>query len=187
MDLTKLDLTGVQLITFSGVSGSGKTTSLRRLVSGHPEFRFEPRTELLGSPLRWRDGAPQTRLVVIDELIGWRDYWPLVRLLRRGHRVIAASHLPEYSLRLLACRWRALMIRVDGDYRAISRFLQQSRVRHSDAAVRSFCSVLGASYVDAGIVLERYPHCSFDEAWTRFERTTRISREPARSPGLAPD
>ena len=178
MNVIKESFDEVRLIVFSGVSGSGKTTTLQHLVSCHPHYQHELRTDITGSPINWTRISPSTRLVVIDELVSLSDYWYLIRLLHHGHYVIAASHLPNIYLRLLALIWSIRIIRVDKDYRTISHYLQQEQIHYSDAAVRDFCSVLGSSYVDTKIILEQYPSCSFDEAWSRFKRTSCIKREP---------
>ena len=178
MDVTKESFNDVQLIVFSGVSGSGKTTTLQQLVSCHQNYQHEPRTDITGSPIDWTRIYSSTQLVVIDELVSLSDYWHLIYLLHHGHDVIAASHLPNIYLGLLALIWKIRVICVDQDYRKISRYLKQEQIHHSDAAVQDFCNILGASYIDTKIILEHYPSCSFDEAWSRFKRTSHIKREP---------
>jgi ABC-type dipeptide/oligopeptide/nickel transport system ATPase component len=178
MEVIKESFDNIQLIIFSGVSGSGKSTTMQSFLSCHPEYQNEASTVITDSPITWTSIFPSTRLVVIDELVNLSDYWHLIRLLHNGHRVIAASHFPDIYLRLLALIWRIRVIRVDKDYRTIVRYLQKAQIRYSDAAVQDFCSVFGASYADTKIVLEQYPSCSFDVAWSRFKRTSFIIREP---------
>ena len=177
MLLEKQKFGDVKLIVFAGVSGSGKSTMLKNLVCHHPLYKDMPRTEIIGCPVCWDQFHPTTPLVLIDELVYAYDYWQLLRLLYRGHTVIAASHLPKISLRILGLFWRIRVISVDRDYRTIARYLDRRKISYSDAAVRDFCNALGASYIDTDIILEQYPACSFEKAWSRFRRTSRIKRE----------
>ena len=178
MDILQEQFTNIRLVLFSGVSGSGKTTCMQELLREHGDYKDQPRTEISGCPVEWPDKKLSTKLVVIDELVYLRDFRQLLRLLRYGHNIIAASHLSAVYLLLLQCFWKTRIFHTDRDPNTICRYLEQQGVACSETAVRDFCNVFGASYVDARIVLEQYPGCCFDQAWSRFKRTSTITRVP---------
>ena len=178
MDILQEQFTNIQLILFSGVSGSGKTTCMQKLLREHQEYKDQVRTEITGCPVDWPDKKLTTKLVVIDELLCFRDFRQLLRLLRHGHDVVAASHLSPACLFLLQCFWKTRIFHTDRDPNTIYHYLEQQGIACSKPAVREFCNAFGASYVDARIVLEQYPGCCFDQAWSRFRRTSTIIRVP---------
>ena len=177
MTITFEENRGLRLLIFTGVSGSGKTTYMQKLLREHPDYQQVPRTEITGYPLAWPN-RPGTQLVVIDELVTVRDFIEIIRLMCRGYDVIAASHLSRFYHFLLQSFWKAHIVYTDRDPATIYNYLAGQGITCSEPMVRDFCAVFGASYVDARIVLEHHPDCSFDRAWSRFRRTSVITRVP---------
>lgn len=174
------DLAGVRLLLLEGRSGSGKSTAIATLLARHPDFAGQPRTEIQGGPIVWRGMRPSTPLVVVDELTRLADVPPLVRLLARGHRVIAASHLPGAWLAHLGPCLGIAHAATDRDPATIERYLQDRGVSHTRAGIARFCHRFGATYTDADIVLEHAGGNDFDHALTMFERRCTLRMRPRR-------
>jgi len=174
--LQSADFRGVRLVAFCGVSGAGKSTAID-FVRRRPEFC--QREGVVASPAGVNAlGHVRGRLVVVEELLRPGDLRCVWRLLRGGATVLAASHLRPAWLapfRLLA---PMRCYQIDRDWQKIARYLDRCSVAYTPAAVQQYCRRYGANYVDAGIVLERFPGVPFDEALARFERFCRLDVRP---------
>jgi len=159
LGLAGRSLAGVDLVSFHGRSGSGKSTAIEYLLARHPD--------LVGD----RTGA---RVTVFDDLIGPREIGRIVRALGRGQRVLAACHFDRRWLGMLRLRWRLLAFDLDAIPTKIERWLDARGVDYTPRAVERFCREHGANYTDAQIILERSPGASFDRALSRFLRGSRI-------------
>lgn len=179
LGLDSRDFAGVRLVAFHGISGSGKSTAIGRLLSHNPAFRGLPRSHITGARIDWSCERPAGELVVLDECKSLRDLAGLVGLLRRGHRVLAASHLPLASSRALGRIWPTVARRTDDDPRRIERYLAARGVRFDRPRVEAACRRFGASYAAADLILAFDGGRDFDRAYERFIRCCRVER-PAR-------
>ena len=179
LDLDSRDFAGVCLVAFHGISGSGKSTAIGRLLSHNPAFRGAPRSHITGARIDWRRERPASELVILDECKTVRDLAGLIGLLRRGHRVLAASHLPLASSRALGRIWPAVTLRTDGDPRRIERYLAARGVRFDRPGVEAACRRFGASYAAADMILGFDGGRDFGRAYERFTRCCRV-QQPAR-------
>lgn len=174
-------LDGFDAVIFTGASGSGKSTAMSHLLDAHEAFQ-EPATLVCGESIGWSELAPSTRLVVVDEMRRVRDLLGIMRLLRAGHRVLAANHLPSALIRVLGLRFRIVQFQTDSDSVNLERELERRRIEYSTHALRAFVRRYGATFTDLHLVLERAPvGASFDEAWERFQRSAWIRTAPRRA------
>ena len=162
LGLAARSFAGVDLISFHGRSGAGKSAAIRFLLAEHPDLRQEG------------GAAPREGVTVFDDLLGPRETLDVVRALRRGRRVLAACHFHPRWLAPLGLRWRTVAFDLDAHPEKIERWLTARGIAHTHDAVRHFCHHYGANYTDAAIILERSPGQGFDQALSRFLRNCRI-------------
>ena len=165
LELAGTDLRQAQLIVFTGVSGSGKSSALRFLCDQHPAFSGEPQ-QWIWVPGKSPDPAQLrgNRLVVVDEVSHPRQLPLVARLLKQNQAVAVASHLKPAWFLPFRLAWRSRHFRTDRDRAKISRHLCRLEVPHTARAVEGFCRLYGASYLDLDCILERYPGKSLDQA-----------------------
>lgn len=171
------DFRGVRLVAFCGVSGAGKSTAIDYLRWQHRDFADQP-SEVVTTSEAAKLRDVRGRLIVVEELRTPRDLGAIWTLLRGGATVLAASHLAPAWLapfRLLA---PVRCYAIDRDWRKIARFLDRAGVEHSTDAVRAYCRRYGANYVDAQVILERFPAMRFDDALAGFQRFCRLETSP---------
>lgn len=177
LDLMSRDFSGIRLVALHGISGSGKSTALAQLLRAHPAFRGRPCSRVQGPRIAWRRLRLSERLVLVDECISLRDLLGLVELLRRGHQVLAASHLPLFTSALLGRVWPAVALRTDGSPAKIERYLGARGLRFGGEGVRDFCARFGASYNAVECILDFDGGSDFDRAYERFIRCCRVETE----------
>ncbi len=169
------ELRGVRLLVFAGVSGSGKSTAMRFLEHEHPQFRGMRSVAL--SPASTPDALGDSRrFVLLEEVHRPRELRAVAQVLRRGHTVAVASHLPLAWYAPFRLAWRCRFFQTDRDAAKISRYLNRRRLRFTEAAVADYCRRYRANYLDAAIILERFPLGDFDRAYGAFQRLCRIER-----------
>ena len=179
LGLLSRDLSGVRLVALHGVSGSGKSTAIARLLEVHPAFRDRPCCHVTGPGIDWRRLDLPAELVVVDECTALRDLLGLLRLLGRGHRVLAASHLPLASSAALGLRWPVVALPTDRDPAKIERYLAARGADFSAERVRALCARFGASYAWVDLILGFDGGLDFDRAYDRFERCCKVETRPA--------
>ena len=160
------------------MSGSGKSTAIAWLLEAHPAFRGRPCSHVTGSGIGWRRLNLSAELVVVDECRSPRDLLGLVRLLRCGHRVLAASHLPLWTSAALGLAWPALVLATDRDSAKLERYLTGLGADFTAERVRALCKGFGASYSHVDLVLDFDGGRDFDRACDRFERCCRVEIRP---------
>lgn len=165
-----------RLIVFTGVSGSGKSTAIEFLLEDHADFVGCDYVRVDSRPLEFRD-TYATAWIVIDEIIEWHHLWDAHRLLRCGHRLIVANHLPSLALKCLFAPWRGVYLCTDDDPTKIRNYLERLGVVASDEAVERFCRTYRASFTDVDIILEHFSGTDFDTSLRRFERFCTITKE----------
>ena len=180
LGLCDADLTGVRLLVLHGASGSGKSTYLHYLLKNHSSFRGQSVTRVRGGPIDWSAiDRPEGDIVLVDELVRGRDIPFVARLLHRGYRVVAASHLHPVLTGFIGLRWNTRQFATDRDARKIERYLDGRGVRYSPKIVAAFCRAHGATYTDADIILSHVGGEDFDRAFLRFQRFCTLKRRPA--------
>lgn len=180
LGLMARDFSGIRLIVFHGVSGSGKSTAIARLLRAHPEFRERDFSQVSGPDIGWRGPRAPAELIVVDECAVFRDLLGLALLLSRGHRVLAASHLPVRLTALLGMAWPAVLFRTDTDPSKIERYLAAIGIAFNRGTVRDFVARFGASYGWVDRILDFDGGRDFDRAYDRFTRCCRV--ETTRNP-----
>lgn len=168
LGLSHLDLSRTRLVVFSGRSGSGKSTAIEWLLSGHPSFRGR-KSALLRRP-RFERPPLLPDVVVVDDLTSARELPLVLQLLGARHTVLVASHLAPAWYRPIAAFFPTRLFRTDRDEGKITRRLTRLGVLTSEAAVRGYVRRFGATYTDLDIILERYPNVGFDAALASFTR-----------------
>ena len=173
LSLSGVDFEPVRCLSLTGVSGSGKTTYINHLLEVHPGFAQHPFDRYQG-PLIWGEVRPDNALVVLDDLLCWRDLVGAVSLLSRGHRLIVASHLPRCWLALLTSPWPCAHFVLDKDPIKLMRYLERHAVDYDAFAVKDFVRRFGANYTDIDIILEHEHSKDFSTAYRRFLRHCRL-------------
>lgn len=179
LGLSSRDFSGVRLVVFHGVSGSGKSTAIARLVQAHPEFQGQRCSYVTGPYIDWRQVTPSTELVVVDECTTLRDALGLAQLLSRGHRVLASSHLPLILSAGLGRIWPAIVLATDREPAKIERYLKVLGAHYSPDCVGAFCAQFGASYCSVDLVMDFDGSSDFDRAYDRFRRCCRVETKSA--------
>ncbi len=176
--LGKLDCAATRLLVFQGMSGSGKTTAIEYLCQHHDQFRDRSvKTFRLVGP-RIQLPALEEQLVVLDDVRFVRQLRPLSRLLRAGNTVLIASHLHPFYFLPWRLRWESRVFVMDQDEAKIERYLVRREVVSSRQAVRQYCRLFGANYLDVDFILERYPGSTFDEALAHFTKFCDLDLSP---------
>ncbi|MEO0637523.1 MAG: hypothetical protein AAFY73_12830 [Pseudomonadota bacterium] len=169
-------------IIFTGPSGAGKSTYLNWLEEQHPAFVAEPVTHVWeGRPLQWPDLAHiETQWVFVDELLTMGDLLHVRRLVSRGHRVVAASHLPVLAHRLIF-PFSLRIFDLGRHTGKLAAELTRSGFNAQPDDVHRFVSKHGASFTALRRVLDECPPSErrFGAALNHFERycTVRTVRE----------
>ncbi len=174
LGLLARDLSDLRLLALHGVSGSGKSTAIAWLLQTHPAFRGRTCSHVAGPRIDWRRLDLVSELVVVDECTALRDLHGLVRLLRRGHRVLAASHLPLATSAALGLAWPVLALATDRDAAKLERYLTALGADFSAERVGALCARFGASYAWVDLVLDYDGGLDFDRAYDRFERCCQV-------------
>lgn len=170
LDLDSRELERTRLLVFCGRSGSGKSTAIDHLLRVHPSFRGRDRKRLGGSPLDWSRLTPSPRpsLIVLDEIVRWRDLSPVARLLRDGNTVLAASHLPPAGFAIFRLFVTVACYRTDRQSAKLARYLERSGLSFTPAALEAYVRRYGSVYTEIEIMRERVPETSFDRMLRRF-------------------
>ncbi len=177
-DLMNTDLSRARFVVLNGVSGCGKSTSIRELLSRHPDYRDRRCTEIRGGPIDWCSVRVETQLIVVDEMLNLRDVGAIARLLLRGHRVLAASHLHPVALTPLRLITRCRSFCLDADPRKISAWLDTRGLSWSEDALARFHQRFAGSFTDAKLVAEYAGGDDFDHALDRFTRYCEVRMTP---------
>lgn len=178
LDLCEADLARAHAVFFHGASGSGKSSYIGHLLDETPAFAGRPCDRIAGGPIDWQAvPAPCHGLVVVDELLTLEDLHQVAKLLTRGHRIIAASHLPAWLTAGLGVRWKVKQFATDRAPEKIERHLASKGVRFSARTVADFCRAFGATYTDADIILAHTGGDDFDRAYRSFMRRCSLRRD----------
>ena len=170
-----------RLIILTGISGSGKTTTLKFLADHHASFRDRPQ-HWIWSMRMTRDSSTvrDKRLIVLDEVVGVHQLPGVLRLLRRNQTVAVASHLHPAWFWPLRLVFKSRHFHTDHDTAKIQGLLRRRGISHTDAAISEFCRRHGSNYVDLECILERHPGRSLDQALHLSQKLDRLSIHKAK-------
>ncbi len=184
LGLMSRDFSDIRLVVFHGISGSGKSTAIGQLLRAHPNFRGRPHSYVGGRECGWRRSEETEELVVVDECAALSDLFRLAQLLGRGHRVLAASHLPVPLSALLGLVWPSVTLRTDADPGKIERYLAARGMQFTSDRVRDFYLRFGASYSGVDRILDFDGGDDFDRAYDRFTRCCRVETKRRPQPAF---
>lgn len=176
LNLKNAQLHSCQLIVFTGVSGSGKSSAIQWLLENHPDFENTSATHVSGGGEDWPVPEMRNGLVVVDDIISKKELFKVRQLLLRGNRVLLAAHVHPVWFAILRGFWATKVFRVDQNREKLARYLQARKVEFTQTALNSFCNEYGASYLDLAHILERYPGSSFDRALRLFRKYCRMEQ-----------
>lgn len=160
LGLDQTPLATERLVVFCGRSGSGKTTAIEHLLTRHPAFRVGD-------------------VVVLDEITRLRELGLVLRLLLRGERVVAASHVPRWAFLPFRLLTPTALFRTDRGVGKLARYLDRLGISYSTDALERYARRYGASYTEIDIMRELAPDTSFDRILRRFEKLHRLRRRRA--------
>ena len=179
LDLADRDLSQLRWLAFTGTSGSGKSTTAGWLLGSHPHWRGWSGDVVNGRPMDWSHVADlRDRVIAIDEIVDPADMRHVVGLLRRGNRLMIATHLAPIWWRCLA-PWPGRCLRTDRHAMAKLRHaLEQAGMHASDPVLEAYTQRYGSVYTALQIIIEACPHKNFDRSFRRFHRLHRITLGP---------
>ena len=165
-------------IVFIGCSGAGKSSYIDFLLRQHPDFTNRQVFRILeGRPLSWNEIIPdKPSLIVVDELLSFKDIWRTVQLMLAGHRLLVASHLPRFCHWPLKLFGSVALYRIDVLRTKVINALAARQVKYSEGAVDNFVRQYGANYTDLDIILETCEVPDLDTALHHFSRFYSVER-----------
>lgn len=173
------DLSGVRFLILEGVSGSGKSTTLRHLLKAHQAYQGADVYVVEGMPLVADPAGPRPdQLVLFDEIRGWRDLGWALSLARRARGMLIASHLPRLAHAPFHWMGRTLFLKTDTGTAKLATELSRRGITASPRALDAYFARYGGSYTEMEIILEAYPGDDFDRSLGRFLATHTVTREP---------
>jgi len=169
LGLSKQGLKDYQLIVFTGISGSGKTSYMEWLRQSH--------MDLSGQVSRWinieQQGWPpefDVPYLFIDEICRLTDLYQLNRLLRNGCKVVVANHIAPSLLKAVSSGAKAIYFRTDTQDIKLINFLRQSGIDFTESSLQQYCARYGLSYSPAQIMLEHTKTRDLGHAMDMFDR-----------------
>ena len=172
LGLARLKPHDFDLLVFTGCSGSGKSSAIAYICERHACYAeaglLSSRVEPLYRQGQIRSNLP--RYLVLDELLEFRDLLLVRHLLRKGHRLLLASHLKEQWLKLLTIGYRSRFYATDQGVSHLADYLQLKGISASQRVLQDFQRRFGANFTDMRIIIERYPDKNFDRAYHYFSK-----------------
>ena len=165
LSLKKQNFNNSRLLTFYGISGSGKSSNLNYIAHHHPSFQNQSVKWIWTHHKRFKVQAIQDYdLVVVDEIISPFQLPAIFKLLSQNKNIAVASHLNPAWFKILFPFTPTLSFRTDASAEKIRRYLNKKDISFSSESILSFCKSYGANYVDLHCILENHPGKSFDDA-----------------------
>jgi hypothetical protein len=174
MGLSGLDLTGKRLIVFTGISGSGKSSAIHYLINRIPEIDRQGYELIDGDKPEWGTHY-KTKWIVIDEVVDIQNTWHIRQLLRKGHRLLVASHLPVSLFKLMCLGHPGLYLYTDRESRKLARYLENAGVVYDSSSLNHFVNRFGQSYNTLEVVLDYSRGNSLISSMEVFDRHCTLS------------
>ncbi len=178
LNLSSWRLVNKRVVVFIGCSGAGKSSYIEYLLSQHPDF-FDRDVYWIveGRPLIWNEMVPtKPSLVVVDELLVFRDLRQVAKLMYAGHCLLIASHLPRFWHWPLRLFGSMVQFQIDGVRLKVVNALVRRQVQFSERAVDDFIRQYGANYTDLDMILETCPIPDLDTALHHFSKFYSVER-----------
>ena len=112
----------------------------------------------------------QNKLILIDEILTFRQLLIIPKLLKNGNTVALATHIHPFFYQFFRIYRPIAVFNTNKSKQKIIRFLQGKNISFSEDAIRRYFSKYGTNYTDIQIILERYPQKSFDKSLFMFEK-----------------
>lgn len=170
LSLLEKRFNNARYVLFCGRSGSGKSTAVRLLLEGHPDFAHVTPFVIRPQQCEWQKIPDSASWIVVDEVKTIGDIFKIAKILAQGKRVLAASHVPPFLFRPLRIFGPGMAFLVDRDPAKLASYLQRKGIAYTDEALQRFVTRYGATYTDMEIILEYAGESNFDKAFARFER-----------------
>jgi len=167
-------LEGYQLVVFTGISGSGKTTYMQWLRQSYSDSSGQLSQWLNIEQQGWQ-AEYHARYLFIDELCRFTDLYHLNRLLRNGYRLVVASHLPPAVVKAVTIGIKAIYFRTDTQAEKLTGFLHQSGIGFTESSLQQYRARYGLSYSPAQIMLEYTNASDLGHAMELFDRNCDMS------------
>ena len=174
LGLSSLDVNRFELIVLSGISGSGKSSAMEFLSRRSELVRLQACHWIEGEPLPWNEEYDAEWLLV-DEVVRWADLLQVRRLLERGHRIIMASHLPDFVVRFGLIGFTMKLLRTDGQSDKLLRYLERNRINFDQQSLAQFTRYYGQSYNTMSVMLEYSGVSDLSLALKQFQRQCRMT------------
>jgi hypothetical protein len=174
MNLSGLNLMDSRLLVFTGISGSGKSAAIQYLLERFPEIEGQGYETIVGNKLEWMPRY-ETKWLIIDEVINLFDAWRIRRLLKQGHRLIVASHLPASMFKVICLCYAGLYLCTDGESRKLAHYLSNKGIVYDACSMNRFISQFGQSYNTLDVVLSYSQSATLSMAMEYFDRQCRLS------------
>jgi len=148
------DLDHIQLVIFTGVSGSGKSTYMKHIAQHHNS---------------------QKDILFMDDITRIRDLFKITPQLVRGQRIVMGSHLPICVLRFLRMFGTQKIYRTDLCAGKLKRFLSAQNIRFSNNVLHRYIKNYRSNYTDMRLMMEHTQETkNFDKAFHRFQSYCQI-------------
>ena len=165
------------LIVFYGCSGSGKSTQIKNFLARYVNKNKIKYSMASASTINWHEvleSKPQ-KLIVIDEINQVSELKYIFRLLKRGHKLIVASHVRPLWFLLFRMKYQLKIYNLDNYTCKLSLRLDQLGLQYSPLALKYYVRNYGSSFTGIEIITERYAGCDFDKALRYFRKFNQVA------------
>lgn len=143
------DLDHIQLVIFTGVSGSGKSTYMEHIAQHHNNYND---------------------ILFLDDITRIRDLFKIIPHLIRGQRIVMGSHLPIAALRFLRIFSTQKIYRTDLCAEKLKRFLSAQNITFTNNILHRYIKDYKSNYTDMRLMMEHTQETrNFDKAYHRFQ------------------
>ena len=169
---------GVEMIIFSGTSGSGKSSYLSYLEQSHPYFQDIQKRWIwtMHRPIKF-SLINQNELLLIDEIISPRQLLSFKHARGKGISLAIASHINPIWYHILFPLSKKRFFQTDKGVEKLRRWLKQKNVPYSNQSLHLFQKKYGSNYVDLNCLLERSSKKNLDYALNMHSKMDSIKVE----------
>jgi len=161
------DLDQIQLVIFSGVSGSGKSTYMKHIAQHHDYFKKQKQLWVnFGIP----KNTNHKDILFLDDITRISDLFKIIPRLIRGQRIVMGSHLPIPALHFLNFFATQKLYRTDLCAEKLKRFLHAQQVSFSNNVLQNYIKMYKSNYTDMRLMMEHTQETQdFDKAYQHFQ------------------